>query len=56
MAFTSIVQGFGMYLSCAFANKLCNQVTFLILLGLNLLLLPFIQVVFKSKKVEAETA
>lgn len=55
MAFTNIGQGIGMYLSGALADKLGYQVTFLILLGLNLLLLPFIQVVFKSKKVEAET-
>ncbi|MBG0771196.1 MAG: MFS transporter, partial [Anaerolineaceae bacterium] len=56
MAFTNIGQGIGMYLSGALADKLGYQVTFLILLGLNLLLLPFIQVVFKSKTVEAETA
>lgn len=56
MAFTNIGQGIGMYLSGALADKLGYQVTFLILLGLNLLLLPFIQVVFKPKAVEVETA
>ena len=56
MAFTNIGQGIGMYLSGALADKLGYQVTFLILLGLNLLILPFIQVVFKPEAVEAEAA
>ena len=55
MAFTNIGQGIGMYLSGALADALGYQVTLLVLLGLNLLILPFIQVVFKSEKVVAET-
>jgi PAT family beta-lactamase induction signal transducer AmpG len=55
MAFTNIGQGIGMYLSGALADALDYKITLLVLFGLNLLILPFIQVVFKSEAAEAET-
>ncbi len=56
MAFTNIGQGIGMYLSGALADAFGYQVTFLVLLGLNLLILPLLQVVFKPEPVTAEIA
>ncbi|MFW5714629.1 MAG: MFS transporter [Brevefilum sp.] len=49
MAFTNIGQGIGMYLSGALADSTGFSNTFLILLGINLLLLPGLSLVFKSK-------
>ena len=49
MAFTNIGQGIGMYLSGALSDWVGFSTTFLILTGLNLLILPLLTVVFKSK-------
>ena len=56
MAFTNIGQGIGMYLSGALADTLGFKVTLLVLLGINILILPFIQVVFKHEDAVVETA
>ena len=46
MAFTNIGQGIGMYLSGMLAEKLDFSLTFVILFGINLLILPLIHLVF----------
>ena len=50
MAFTNIGQGIGMYLSGALADLAGFSTTFLILVGINLLILPLITLVFQSKE------
>jgi PAT family beta-lactamase induction signal transducer AmpG len=54
MAFTNIGQGIGMYLTGALADGVGYQTTFLILLGLNLLILPLLSLVFRPGKEKAE--
>jgi len=49
MAFTNVGQGIGMYLSGALADLTGFSTTFMILIGLNLLILPLISVVFKNR-------
>jgi len=56
MAFTNVGQGIGMYLSGALADLTGFSTTFLILLGINLLLLLMIPVVFRQKKESPEAA
>ena len=56
MAFTNIGQGIGMYLSGAMSDWVGFSTTFLILTGANLLILPLLPVVFKSKAKTAEEA
>ena len=56
MAFTNVGQGIGMYLSGALTDALGFQAALLVLLGINILLLPFIQVVFKQEKAEMKPA
>ena len=56
MAFTNVGQGIGMYLSGALTDALGFQAALLVLLGINILILPFIQVVFKQEKAEMEPA
>ncbi len=56
MAFTNVGQGIGMYLSGALSEWAGFTTTFLILLGINLLLLPFLSVVFKTQEAAPETA
>jgi MFS family permease len=55
MAFTNIGQGIGMYLSGALADLTGFSTTFMILIGLNLLILPLISVVFKNQVPVKET-
>jgi MFS transporter, PAT family, beta-lactamase induction signal transducer AmpG len=55
MAFTNIGQGIGMYLSGALAESTGFSMTFLILFGINLLLLLFLPVVFKAKETAPTT-
>lgn len=50
MAFTNIGQGIGMYLSGALTDQAGFSRTFLILLGINLLILPLLPLVFRQKK------
>ncbi len=47
MAFTNIGQGIGMYLTGALADGVGYQTTFLVLVGLNLLILPLLSLVFR---------
>jgi PAT family beta-lactamase induction signal transducer AmpG len=49
MAFTNIGQGIGMYLSGALSDGVGFSNTFLVLTGLNLLILPLLAVVFKTQ-------
>ncbi|HEY9122518.1 MAG TPA: MFS transporter, partial [Brevefilum sp.] len=49
MAFTNIGQGIGMYLSGTLADLTGFSTTFMILIGLNLLILPLISLVFKNQ-------
>ena len=56
MAFTNIGQGIGMYLSGALSDALGFQVALFALLGINILILPFIQVVFKQESAAVEMA
>jgi MFS transporter, PAT family, beta-lactamase induction signal transducer AmpG len=56
MAFTNVGQGIGMYLSGALADLKGFSTTFLVLLGINLLLLLLIPIVFRHKKEVIETA
>ena len=49
MAFTNIGQGIGMYLSGMLADRLDFSMTFVFLFGVNLLILPLIQIVFNQK-------
>ena len=49
MAFTNVGQGIGMYLSGTLADLTGFSLTFLILFGINLLLLPFIPLVFNKQ-------
>jgi predicted MFS family arabinose efflux permease len=53
MAFTNVGQGIGMFLSGALAESTGFSTTFLILLGINLLLLPMLSLVFKGKAAPA---
>lgn len=50
MAFTNIGQGIGMVLTGALAESSGFSTTYLILFGINLLLLPLLPVVFKAKE------
>ena len=50
MAFTNVGQGIGMYLSGSLVDLVNYQPTFLILLGINLLILIVIPLVFKPNK------
>ena len=56
MAFTNVGQGIGMYLSGALAEWVGFSTTFLVLLGINLLLLPFLSLVFRSSEAKPEMA
>ncbi len=56
MAFTNIGQGIGMYLSGALSDWVGFSTTFLILTGLNILILPLVMVVFKLKAPKVEAA
>lgn len=47
MAFTNIGQGIGMYLTGTLADNLGFQMTFLVLLGINVLILPLLSLVFR---------
>jgi len=49
MAFTNVGQGIGMYLSGTLADLTGFSLTFLILFGINLLLLPFLPLVFNKQ-------
>jgi PAT family beta-lactamase induction signal transducer AmpG len=49
MAFTNVGQGIGMYLSGSLADLTGFSLTFVILFGLNLLILPLLGMVFKPK-------
>jgi len=49
MAFTNVGQGIGMYLSGTLADLAGFSTTFMILIGLNLLILPLISLVFKDQ-------
>jgi len=49
MAFTNIGQGIGMYLSGALADLTGFSTTYLIFFGLNLLVLPFLPMVFRTQ-------
>jgi PAT family beta-lactamase induction signal transducer AmpG len=55
MAFTNIGQGIGMYLSGALADLAGFSTTFMILIGLNLLILPLISLVFNKQATAPET-
>ncbi len=55
MAFTNVGQGIGMYLSGALTDGVGFRATFLILLGLNLLIFPFLSLVFKKKRRPVES-
>jgi len=55
MAFTNIGQGIGMYLSGALADRAGFSLTFVILFGINLLVLPMINLVFKGKTALSKT-
>jgi PAT family beta-lactamase induction signal transducer AmpG len=50
MAFTNVGQGIGMYLSGALVDLTGFSMTYLILFGLNLLVLPFLPMVFKTQE------
>ncbi len=54
MAFTNIGQGIGMYLSGSLADLTGFRNTFLILIGINLLILPLISVLFRKEAPETE--
>ena len=54
MAFTNIGQGIGMYLSGALSDWVGFSTTFLILTGLNILILPLLTLVFKTKQKSVE--
>lgn len=54
MAFTNIGQGIGMYLSGALSDLVGFSLTFLILLGLNLLILPMLPMVFNHRVAAVE--
>ena len=54
MAFTNIGQGIGMYLSGALADLAGFSTTFMILIGLNLLILPLISLVFNNQTLAKE--
>jgi MFS transporter, PAT family, beta-lactamase induction signal transducer AmpG len=56
MAFTNIGQGIGMYLTGSLADSLGFQTTFLVLLGINILVLPFLSLVFRPEEQVSETA
>ncbi len=49
MAFTNIGQGIGMYLSGTLADLTGFSHTFLILIGINVLILPLVTLIFKDK-------
>lgn len=50
MAFTNVGQGIGMYLSGFLADNIGFSLTFVVLLGLNLLILPFLGLVFRNNQ------
>jgi len=50
MAFTNIGQGIGMYLSGTLADRTGFSNTFLILFGINLLILPMVYLIFNKKE------
>jgi predicted MFS family arabinose efflux permease len=54
MAFTNVGQGIGMYLSGALSDLTGFSMTYLILFGLNLLVLPFLPMVFGTQESAAE--
>lgn len=54
MAFTNVGQGIGMALSGALVDRVGYSLTFIVLLGINLLILPMLPVVFKQKAPAAE--
>jgi hypothetical protein len=54
MAFANIGQGIGMYLSGALVDLTNFSLTYLILFELNLLVLPFLPMVFGTQESEAE--
>ncbi|MDY6845721.1 MAG: MFS transporter [Chloroflexota bacterium] len=55
MAFTNIGQGIGMYLSGTLADLAGFSTTFMILIGLNLLILPLISLVFNKQEPAPES-
>ncbi len=56
MAFTNVGQGIGMYLSGALADLVGFKATFILLIGINLLVLPAIMMVFRQPVQESEPA
>lgn len=54
MAFTNIGQGIGMYLTGSLADGVGFQTTYLILLGINILILPVLSLVFRPEEQIAE--
>jgi predicted MFS family arabinose efflux permease len=54
MAFTNVGQGIGMYLTGALADQMGFQETYLVLLGLNVLILPVVLLVFRRKPEETK--
>jgi PAT family beta-lactamase induction signal transducer AmpG len=54
MAFTNVGQGIGMYISGALSDVTGISTTYLVLLMINLLLLPLLTLVFRSKKTTPE--
>ncbi len=55
MAFTNVGQGIGMYLTGALADTIGFRWTYLVLLGLNLLVLPVLMLVFRRQPDEKKT-
>lgn len=56
MAFTNIGQGIGMYLTGSLADGVGFKTTYLILLGINILILPVLSLVFRPEEQVAEVA
>ena len=54
MAFTNVGQGIGMYLSGMLADLTGFSHTFLILFGINLLILPLLSLIFSKRKKQQE--
>jgi len=50
MAFTNVGQGIGMYLSGMLSDLTSFSLTFIILFGINLLVLPLVSLVFKERE------
>jgi PAT family beta-lactamase induction signal transducer AmpG len=55
MAFTNIGQGIGMYLSGTLADLTGFSTTYIILFGLNLLILPLLSLIFRRRVAVSET-